>query len=93
MASIIRSERSKLVLSGNTSFLTNQGSISLLSGAIEFEGFVLISGNTAHEHESIFQVSDSCSALFKGKIIFINNTGRQGGAMSAYSSKLYFMAI
>ena len=67
--SIIGSENSKLILSGNTSFLTNQGSISLFSGTIEFEGLVLISGNTAHEHESTFQVSDSCSAFFKGEII------------------------
>ena len=81
---------SKLMLMGNTSFLTNQGSISLLSGTVEFEGFVLISGNTVHKYESVLQVSDSCQVYFIGEIMFINNTGRQGGAISAYSSNVYF---
>ena len=40
---------SKLILTGNTYFLSNQGSISLLSCYIEFKGFVLISGNTAQK--------------------------------------------
>ena len=82
---------SKLTLTGNTSFLTNQGSVSLISGTIEFEDFVLISGNTAHKYESIFQVSDSCNVWFEGETMFIGNTGRQGGAISAYSSNLYFV--
>ena len=30
----------KLILTGNTSFLLNQGSVSLLSGAIKFEGLI-----------------------------------------------------
>ena len=28
--------------------------------------------------------------FFKGEIMFINNTGRQSGAISAYNSDLYF---
>ena len=87
---IIGSYGSKLILKGNTSFLTNQGSVSLISGAIEFEDFVLISGNAAYEYESIFQVSDSCCLSFKGETMFFGNTGRQGGVISAYSSDLDF---
>ena len=82
--------RSKLILTGNTTFLSNQGSILLFSGAIEFEDFVLISDNAAHEYESIFQVSDSCCAYFKGEIVFTSNTGKQGEAVSAYNSNLCF---
>ena len=81
---------SKLILTGNTYFLSNQGSVSLLSGSIKFEGFVLISGNTAQKYESVFKVSDSNEVYFEGEIQFIDNTGRQGGAISAYSSNLYF---
>ena len=81
---------SKLTIMGNISFLKNQGSVSLLSGAVELEGFVLISGNTAHKYESVLQIGDSCEIYFKGEIMFFNNTGRQGGAISAYSSNLYF---
>ena len=87
---VIGSYGSKLVLTGNTSFLTNQGSVSLISGTIEFKDFVLISGNTAHKYESVFQVSDSCRVYFKGETMFFGNTGRQGGAISAYSSNIDF---
>jgi predicted outer membrane repeat protein len=86
----LASERLRLILTGNTSFLSNQGSVIILSGSVEFKGFVLISDNTAHKHESIVQVSDLSKVYFDGEIMFINNTGRQGGAISAYSSSLYF---
>ena len=86
----IASEKSKLRLTGKTSFLSNQGSVALLSGIIKFYGNVLISDNTARKYESIFQVSDSSRIFFEGEILLINNTGRQGGAISAYSSNLYF---
>ena len=83
-------DSSKLILSGHTSFLSNQGSVSLSNGAIEFRDFVLISDNTAHKYESVFQVSDLSRVYFIGEIMFAYNTGRQGGAISAYSSDLYF---
>ena len=86
----LEGEDSELILSGCTSFSSNQGSVSLLSGTIKFKHLILISGNTAHEHESIFQVSDSNRVYFEGETIFVNNVGRQGGAISAYSSDLYF---
>ena len=86
----IDSYSSKLILSGNTSFLSNQGSVSLSNGAIKFEGFVLISNNTAHKYESVFQISDSSCLYLVGEILFVHNTGRQGGAISAYSSYLHF---
>ena len=85
-----RNTNSKLILAGNTSFLTNQGSVSLLSGEIEFSGTVLISDNTAHKYESIFQISDSSRVYFEGETMFVNNTGKQGGAVSAYNSDLFF---
>ena len=81
---------SEVILTGETHFLSNQGSISLLIGTIKFKDFVLISGNIAQEHESVFQVSDSSKVYFEGVITFVNNIGRQGGAISAYSSELYF---
>ena len=62
----------------------------LISGVIKFYDIVLISGNTARNHESIFQVSYSSQAFFKGEVKFTDNTGRQGGAISAYSSNLSF---
>ena len=73
MVNIPSSYISKLILTGNISFLSNQGSVSLLSGAIEFEGFVLISGNTAQKYESVFQISDSNQVYFEGEIMFIKN--------------------
>ena len=81
---------SEVILTGETHFLSNQGSISLLSGTIKFKDFVLISGNIVQEYESVFQVSDSCQVYFEGEITFVNNSGRQGGAISAYNSELYF---
>ena len=86
----LKDEDSKLKITGYASFLSNQGSVLLLSGTVKFKHFVLISGNTACEHESIFQVSDSSQLYFEGEAIFVNNNGRQGGAISAYSSDLYF---
>ena len=44
-----KNKDTKLILSGNTSFLANQGSILVLHGAIEFEGFVLVSNNIAQK--------------------------------------------
>ena len=61
-----------------------------MSGAVEFEGLVLISGNTAQKYESVFKVSDSSEVYFEGEILFIDNSGRQGGAISADGSNLYF---
>jgi predicted outer membrane repeat protein len=81
---------SKVILTGETYFLSNQGSISLLSGTIEFEDFVLISDNIAKKYESVFQVSDSNQVYFYGEIMFYHNSGWQGGAISAYSSELNF---
>ena len=83
-----------MILTGTIYFLSNKGSISLLSGVIEFQDFVLISGNIAQEYESIFQVSDSSKVYFEGEIMFVNNSGRHGGAISAYSSEtqLYYIS-
>ena len=81
---------SKVILTGETYFLSNQGSVSLLSGTLELRDFVLISDNIAQKYESIFQVSDSSQVWFEGEIIFDHNSGRQGGAISAYSSELIF---
>ena len=77
-------------LTGDTSFLSNQGSVSVLSGKILFNGTVHFYGNVAHKYESILQVGDSNKVSFQGEIIFMNNSGRQGGALAAYNSKLYF---
>ena len=74
-----------LEFSGNTSILSNQGSASVVKGKILFKGYVKISGNTAHQYESILHVSDSSTVTFHGETIFTNNTGRQGGAIFAYS--------
>ena len=81
---------SRLMLTDNISFSSNQGSLSLAKGVIEFEGFILVSSNTAQKYESVFQISDSSKVYFQGEVIFVHNTGRQGGAISAYSSDLYF---
>ena len=45
---------SKLILSSNTSFLSNQGSVLLSNGAIEFRDFTLISDNTAHINMKVY---------------------------------------
>ena len=81
---------SEVILTNETHLLSNQGSISLLGGTIKFKDFVLISGNIVQEYESVFQVSDSCQVYFEGEITFVNNSGRQGGAISAHNSQLYF---
>ena len=72
------SEGSKLLkITGSTSFLSNQGSVTLLNGAAEFKGFVLISGNTAHKHESIFQVNDLSKVSFYGEITILEDREEQ----------------
>ena len=60
LVNIPSSRLSEVILTSETTSLANQGSISLLSGTIKFKDFVLISGNIVQEHESVFQVSDSC---------------------------------
>ena len=80
----------KLVLMGNISFLSNQGSVLILRGKINFKGTVNLSNNTAEKYESVFRIYESHSVSFKGQVSFINNKGRRGGAISALRSKLYF---
>jgi predicted outer membrane repeat protein len=75
---------------GNTTFTDNQGSIVAVMATIYIQGNVLISRNHARNKESIFLIRDASSVSFSGDIAFINNTGRQGGAISAHSSKLTF---
>ena len=91
---------------GTTSFIANNGSIvfgttnaifndfSCMSGyyrnSISFNSIVLFAYNIARQHESIFLISGSSVVYFEEETIFINNRGRQGGAISAYSSTVYF---
>ena len=75
---------------GNTTVTDNQGSIVAVTTKISIQGNVNISHNHAHEHESIFLIRDTSLVSFSGDIAFINNTGRQGGAISAHSSELTF---
>ena len=77
-------------LLGNTSFTENQGSIIVVSAKITLQGNVHISDNHAHDHESVFLIRDTSTVSFQGDIAFINNRGRQGGAISAYGSNLEF---
>ena len=79
-----------LTLTGNTSFTTNQGSVSVISGKVNFRDVVQFSSNTAHKYESILLISDSGRVFFRGEITFINNRGRQGGAISVYGSHIRF---
>ena len=78
-------------LTGKTSFVSNNGSVLIMSNAgIVFRDAVNISNNTAQKFESVFQIKDSYSVFFQGQVTFINNSGRQGGALSADKSRLYF---
>ena len=74
-----------LEFSGNTLILSNQGSVSLVTVNVVFKDFVLLSGNKAHQYESVLHVSDDSRVTFQGETIFRNNTGRQGGAIFACS--------
>ena len=75
---------------GNTTFTENQGSIIIVRARINLQGNVQISKNHAHDHESVFLIRDTRKVSFQGNIAFINNTARQGGAISAYNSNIYF---
>ena len=75
---------------GNTTLTDNQGSVVAVRVGINLEGNVHISNNHAHNHESVFVIKYASAAFFQGDIVFINNRGMQGGAISAHSSKLYF---
>ena len=79
-----------LVLTGNISFVSNQGSAIVSRGKILFKGTINVSDNKPLKYESTLKISESCSVSFQGQISFINNSGRQGGAISADDSKLYF---
>ena len=79
-----------LFLNGKTSFMLNRGSIVIQSGEISFDGVTNITSNSAHNHESVFLISESSKVRFLGITVFVDNLGRQGGAISAYSANLYF---
>ena len=79
-----------IVLTGKTLFFSNQGSALIRRGTIVFRGTVNLSDNTAQKYESILQISESCNVSFHGQVSFINNSGRQNGAICADDSNLYF---
>ena len=77
-------------LIGNTALISNHGSVvSGRRARIRLSGFANIFNNTAQKHESVFQLSESRDVSFLGEIAFTNNTGRQGGAISAYNTRIY----
>ena len=75
---------------GNTSFTENQGSIIVVGANITLQGNVRISNNHAYDHDSVLLIRDRSAVSFQGDIAFINNRGRQGGALSAYNSDITF---
>ena len=75
---------------GNISFTENQGSIIVVSAKLTLQGDVQISNNHVHDHESVFLIRDTSEISFQGDITFINNRGREGGALSIYSSDIKF---
>ena len=64
-------------LMGNTSLISNHGSVVISGRRASISGFAHIFNNTAQKYESIFQVSDSNDMTFDGEITFISNTGRK----------------
>ena len=79
-----------LELKGSTSLTSNRGSVLISGGKTIIKDFANISGNVAQRYESIFHISESSEVSFQGEIYFINNTGRQGGAISVSGAKIAF---
>ena len=79
----------KLKFIKNTTFVSNQGSVSVIGGEVIIKDFTNVSGNVARNYDSVFHIGESSSVSFQGEINFINNIGRQGGAISAYGETLY----
>ena len=79
-----------LELKGNTLVTSNQGSVLISGGKTILKDFANISGNVAQKYESIFHISESSEVSFQGEIYFINNKGRQGGAISVSGAKIAF---
>ena len=84
-------ENGFLTLTGNTSFVSNKGSVLVLGGGVVLKDFTYISGNIAQSHDSVIYINESGQVtLFLGEHIFINNTGREGGALYVHKgSTLY----
>ena len=77
-------------LKGKTLLTSNRGSVLVSGGKTIIKDFANISGNVAQRYESIFHISESSEVSFQGEIYFINNTGRQGGAISVSGAKITF---
>ena len=80
----------RLQLTGNISFVSNQGSVLISRGGMDCKCTLKVADNIAKNHESVFQIHNSDSVSFQGQTSFINNSGIQGGAISADHSSLYF---
>ena len=80
----------RLQLTGNISFVSNQGSVLISRGGMNCKCTLKVADNIAKNHESVFQIHNSDSVSFQGQTSFINNSGIQGGAISADHSSLYF---
>ena len=69
----------------------NQGTFVVKKGVVTFkkESMTVFHNNSAFKHESILY-SDSSNISFYGNVVFINNKGKEGGAIVAYRSTLHF---
>ena len=79
-----------LELTENILFVSNQGSVLISRGLMYCKGTLKVADNTAQTHESVFQIQDVSSVSFRGQVTFTNNSGIQGGAISADNSFVHF---
>jgi predicted outer membrane repeat protein len=75
---------------GNISFTENQGSIIVINAKLILQGNVQILNNRAHDRGSVFLIRDDSTVSFQGDIAFEDNIGKEGGALSTYSSDIKF---
>ena len=80
----------RVEFTGNTLFTENQGSVVVTRGMVKFRRNTQIFSNHANEYESTFLIKESSTVSFLGNTTFMNNRGRQGGAISAHGSRLTF---
>ena len=83
--------RSNVYFKSTTSFNNNRGTFSVRLSNASFSGLLQVLSNSPIEFESTFVLRQSTVTFLKFKnALFRNNSGTQGGAISAYNSILYF---
>ena len=74
----------------DSTFSGNQGAITASKSEVEFRRVSFLRNKVASDHQSVLFIDDSSVVFLRDQVIFSNNSGYRGGAVSVHNSKIFF---